>query len=326
MPTLLCSTSRQSGEAGIRYDIPSSRGQGAQALGTPGSAVSGCTFLPVPRSERIGPWGFRNVQPAGGRSIRRAGLPEGRGYPASTRKGRWSRALGQVSVGRQTSACTPLARYRRSGVCVVSLPTLVGAPTVPLREEGVGTERSLVFCRSFAMEGLLRLGGGGVGAPASGCRRGAGGKAREGLERAPLGSLLRARSWSASGHASWWTRGPRGRAPLGRCARGAGKAGPRSRCAPLWPPAKKEQGTVTAHKWAPQESWNPNQGAQTWEGSSEGHLSYTRGHHCVHSSHSRLNCEEVAAPPHFQYPKWFENVHRLVTDGFFFFLSLLMVG
>lgn len=91
-------------------------------------------------------------------------------------------------------------------------------------------------------------------------------------------------------------------------------------------PQKKEQGTVTAHKWAPQESWNPNQGAQTWEGSSEGHLSYTRGHHCVHSSHSRLNCEEVSAPPHFQYPKWFENVHRLVTDGFFFFLSLLMVG
>lgn len=109
VPTLLCGTARQCREAGIRYDTPSSRGQGAQTLGTPGNAGSGYTFLPVPHRERIGPLGFRRVRPAGGRSIRRAGLCEGRGYPASTRRRRWSRARVLVSVGRQTlaPACTP---------------------------------------------------------------------------------------------------------------------------------------------------------------------------------------------------------------------------
>lgn len=140
------------------------------------------------------------------------------------------------------------------------MPTLLGAPTVPLWEDGVGTELSFVCYRSFVMAGLLRLDGGGVGAPATGCHRGAEGKA---LTRRPGACATRGPPQRSVlvrfGQASWWTRGPRGRAPLGRCAQ-SWKGGPEVSLRSAMATHKNQQGTATAHKWALQKPWNPNPG------------------------------------------------------------------
>lgn len=222
-----------------------------------------------------------------------------------------------MSVCRSANHPLFAAPSRRSGVCVVSLPTLVGASTVPLLEEGVGTERSLVFCRSFAMAGLLRLGGGGGGS--AGLRvlpRSWGqGRGRPGARATcvpPQRSVpvcFVARLLVDPGTPR--SRATRQvRAELEKRARGPAAL----RCGY---PQKMNKGRLQPTNGPRKSPGTPTQGAQTWEDCSEGHLSYTRGHHCVHSSRSRLNCEEVAAQPHLQYPKWFENVHRLVADFFF---------
>lgn len=191
---------------------------------------------------------------SGGRGYHRGGVPRrARGKEGGVERGAEKRHSAILCLSPYA------AWYRRSGVCVVSLPTPPGAPTVPLWEDGVGTKLSLVCYRSFVMAGLLRLGGGGVGAPATGCHRGAVGEAWKGLGRAPLTVPLSAWSWSTSGQASWWTRGPRGRAPLGRCAQ-SWKGGPEVPLRSVVATHKNEQGTAAAHKWALQKPWNPNPG------------------------------------------------------------------
>lgn len=124
----------------------------------------------------------------------------------------------------------------------------------------------------------------------------------EGLGRAPLAVPLSARSWSASGRPPGGPGVPAvARHSAG--ARRAGKAGLRSRCAPLWPPTKINKERLQPTNGPCKSPGTPTQGTQTLEDCSEGHLSYTRGHYCVHSSHSRLNCEEVADPSASPVPK-----------------------
>lgn len=199
-------------------------------------------YLPSCPRERVGPLGFQCGQSEGGAS-------GGRGYHrgGAPRRTRGKKRRAEKRHSANLSLIQYAAWYRCSGVCVVSLPTLPGAPTVPLWEDGVGTELSLVCYRSFVMAGLLRLGGGGVGAPATGCHGGAVGKAWEGLGRAPLAFPLSTRSWSTLGQASWWTRGSRGRAPLGRCAQ-SWKGGPEVPLRSAVATHKNEQGMAAAHK------------------------------------------------------------------------------
>lgn len=74
---------------------------------------------------------------------------------------------------------------------------------------GVRAKLSVVSVRSFAVAGRLRFGGGGIGAPAARCHRGAAGQAREGLGRALGPGLLAGRPPGTSGTP--------GRAALCRC-------------------------------------------------------------------------------------------------------------
>lgn len=187
-------------------------------MGTPRSAGSGCTFLPVPRSERVRPSDFRSE------ASRRAEHPEGgavgRGYPASTRKGRWRRAPLLVSVGKPLpllvrgpvpaprrlcgeSAHPPGCSHRSPLGGGGSALSSVRCPIDPSRRRGccalveAGWERR-------PQGATVELGGKGTGRPEA---------------RATRGPPLCARSRSASERAFWWTRGSRGRAPLGRCSR-----------------------------------------------------------------------------------------------------------
>lgn len=236
--------------------------RGAQVPGVP-------SFLSL-RSEPVRPSDFLKVKPAEGRSIRRAGLSEGRDYPASTRKGGWGRARVLVSVGKPLPqlVCGPVPEAQRRPRGESAHP-----PGFPHRSPlgGGGSALSSVW---YLIDPSRRRGS---------CALVEAGWERRGARHS--------RSPSALGP------GPLGSRPSGgpgdpavarssAGARGAGKAGSRSSCAPLWSPTKMNKGRLQPTNGPPKSPGTPTQGTQTLEDCREGHLSYTRGHHCVHSSHS----------------------------------------
>lgn len=195
-------------------------------MGTPGSTGSGCTFLPVPRSEHMDPWVSANCnkpegRASGGRGCQGAGPDR---YPASTRKGRWRRARVLVSV-----------RKRLQRRLLVSLPTLLGAPwpTVPLWEkrDRHGAQFGIVLILrggGGALESWWRRGGGaGCRLPPRSCGQATGRPGARATRGPPLRSILV--------HFGAGLPVDLG-IPAVAChfagAPGAGKAGPRSCCAP----------------------------------------------------------------------------------------------